>query len=137
MDNVLSAVAKMLYLIDVSALLLDVDKHPTTGQANHIGQEQYVHLCLLEKEWDGMVFHPWHQDQHCVWENGSTTVNDDDGHQFSMVHQLSKYGGHTHVKCPPNLCKSQVLLDILNRTARAIPQVVYIGDGSSDACPVS
>jgi pyridoxal phosphate phosphatase PHOSPHO2 len=58
---------------------------------------------------------------------------------FSVVHQSSKYGGHSCKTCPPNLCKSQVLLDILNRTSSgttvARPRVVYVGDGSNDVCP--
>ena len=56
------------------------------------------------------------------------------------MHQSSVYGGHTNGHCPPNLCKTQVLLDILDRTATTTvgggrPRIVYVGDGSNDACP--
>ena len=53
---------------------------------------------------------------------------------LSVVHQSTKYGGHSCAKCPPNLCKTQVLRDILSKETQR-PRVVYIGDGSNDVCP--
>ena len=64
-------------------------------------------------------------------DNDNTTMTKD---IFSVVHQSTKYGGHSCVKFPPNLCKTQVLLDILSKETQR-PRVVYIGDGSNDVCP--
>jgi pyridoxal phosphate phosphatase PHOSPHO2 len=66
-----------------------------------------------------------------TWDNESL---------FKIAYQSSKYvGGHECNRCPPNLCKSQVLRDILDRmntTSDAIrPRIVYVGDGHNDACP--
>lgn len=135
MDDVLSAAARMPYLIDVRASLLDVDEHPTTGQAIiSDGNDMFIRAFLKKNGMERYFTHGI-ETNIGVWEKGSTTANGDDGHRFSVVHQSSKYGGHTHAKCPPNLCKSQALLDILERTSGARPRVVYIGDGSNDACP--
>lgn len=79
------------------------------------------------------------------------------GDKFRIQYQSTKYGdrGHSCKRCPPNLCKSQVVANILSRTraqssnsafqnstngneslpANNRPRIVYIGDGSNDACP--
>ena len=74
-------------------------------------------------------------------ERGDATYDTRTGRRvFRVMHQSSVYGGHTNGHCPPNLCKTQVLLDILDRTATTTvgggrPRIVYVGDGSNDACP--
>ena len=81
------------------------------------------------------------------WEEsrgGGTTEVDDssstgggtgggEGHRllFRVVHQSSKYGGHTDITCPPNLCKTQVLLDILSRITTTTSKTSGGGGGEA------
>ncbi len=77
-------------------------------------------------------------------ENGSISTKCKE--RLRIQYQSTKYGGHSCNRCPPNLCKSQVVNDILTRIAQSSPssdsimqqhrpRVVYVGDGSNDACP--
>mmetsp|Transcript_29657 Transcript_29657/g.61723 ORF Transcript_29657/g.61723 Transcript_29657/m.61723 type:complete len:393 (-) Transcript_29657:304-1482(-) len=80
-------------------------------------------------------------------ESNNTTCNE----RLRIQYHSAKYGGHSCNRCPPNLCKSQVVNDILSRIVEIPtqssrlgdsamqqpyrPRIVYIGDGSNDACP--
>ena len=51
------------------------------------------------------------------------------------LHIAPRHVAHTCKHCPPNLCKSLVLQNILSAYATR-PRVVYLGDGYGDFCPV-
>ena len=146
--KVLDVAAKMPYLTNVVGALSDIYdcKSLSTGQAIiSDGNNSFIGAFV---KGNGIEHYFTHgiETNIGVWTRGSNNdaADADAEHRttFSVVHQSSKYGGHTCKTCPPNLCKSQVLLDILNRTSSsssgttaARPRVVYVGDGSNDACP--
>ena len=73
-----------------------------------------------------------------TWENTNGSEGTNATVKLNITYQSAKFGGHHCKNCPPNLCKSQSLLDILDRIeqgANSRPRIVYIGDGTNDACP--
>jgi pyridoxal phosphate phosphatase PHOSPHO2 len=145
-SKVLNVAAKMPYLADVRGALTDIHdcKSLSTGQAIiSDGNNSFIGAFVKDVGIEQYFTHGI-ETNIGVWTRSKKDTPDDAAdaeHKttFSVVHQSSKYGGHSCKSCPPNLCKSQVLLDILNRTSSgttaARPRVVYVGDGSNDACP--
>ncbi|XP_077175892.1 pyridoxal phosphate phosphatase PHOSPHO2 [Paroedura picta] len=59
-----------------------------------------------------------------------------DGSGYLMV---KNFHAHACAQCPVNLCKRKVLEDFLENTSKQrmkYSQIVYIGDGGNDLCPV-
>jgi len=152
MDDVLTAAASMPYLMDVCGTLEDVDGDASCGQAIiSDGNDSFIGAFLRKNGLERCFTHGvetnmgrWEShsvDDDAIRGGGTDDTTTRGGHRFSVVHQSSKYGGHTNARCPPNLCKTQVLLDVLGRTAETTttgggrPRVVYVGDGPNDACP--
>ncbi|KAL3810918.1 hypothetical protein ACHAXA_008768 [Cyclostephanos tholiformis] len=170
--DVLDAASSMPYLTDVRGAIEDVGRDITCGQAIiSDGNDSFIGAFLTKNGMDAYFTHGvmtnmgrWDDNDQYVDEKvdeavigggggdagDNTRVTSGKGkHVFRVVHQSSIYGGHTSAHCPPNLCKSQVLLDILDRTTETTntttktttstrkgrPRVVYVGDGSNDACP--
>jgi len=141
--KVLDVAAKMPYLTNVVGSLKDINdcKSLSTGQVViSDGNNSFIGAFMKDVGIEHYFTHGI-ETNIGVWTRSKKDTADDAEHKttFSVVHQSSKYGGHSCKTCPPNLCKSQVLLDILNRTSSgttaARPRVVYVGDGSNDACP--
>ncbi|KAL3771797.1 hypothetical protein ACHAW5_005352 [Stephanodiscus triporus] len=150
-DDVRAAAAKMPYLIGVRRAIEDVDEDASCGQAIiSDGNDYFIGAFLGENGMDRRFTHGVETNAG-RWECRVVADDDDDTttcggrrFRFRVVHQSSKYGGHDNERCPPNLCKTQALLDILGRTTAVTettangggrPRVVYVGDGSNDACP--
>mmetsp|Transcript_13534 Transcript_13534/g.29421 ORF Transcript_13534/g.29421 Transcript_13534/m.29421 type:complete len:309 (+) Transcript_13534:92-1018(+) len=129
-DDICEAAASMPYLVDVRGSLKDVADDMKCGQAIiSDGNDDFIGAFVKKNEMG-------HYFSHGIETNVGNYTTIETGQQFSVVYQSSKYGGHSCNKCPPNLCKSQVLLDILRRTeTNKRPRIVYVGDGSNDACP--
>ena len=143
--DVLDAAASMPYLMGVRRALEDVANNEKCGQAIiSDGNDEFINAFVKRNQMNAYFTHGVETNfghwvdfpNHDINNGKDTTTNTKE--QFSVVHQSSKYGGHSCKKCPPNLCKTQVLHDILNRieeTERRRPRIVYVGDGSNDACP--
>jgi pyridoxal phosphate phosphatase PHOSPHO2 len=141
--DVHAAAARMPHLADVRGAIDDVRGRASCGQAIiSDGNDYFIGAFLGANKMEGHFTHGVETNAG-RWESrgrtdGASTARD--GRRFVVVHQSSKYGGHNNAMCPPNLCKTQVLLDVLSRTAGMTtrgrrPRVVYVGDGSNDACP--
>lgn len=133
-QDVLDAAASMPYLIDVRGSLEEVTNDDSCGQAIiSDGNDVFIDAFIKRNDLENCFTHGIETNignwDDCAPNN--TTTNE----QFSVVHQSTKYGGHSCKKCPPNLCKSQVLTNILRRIDAKRPRLVYIGDGSNDVCP--
>jgi len=152
MQDICNVAASMPYLANVRGSLLDVNENRvhSCGQAiisdgNTVFIREFLKANSMEHffahgietnigEWN-IAYNLSNNDET---ENPTTTTTSSDP-LFSVVHQSLKYGGHSCKTCPPNLCKSQVLLHILSRMGKVTkdnrPRIVYIGDGENDACP--
>ena len=152
MQDICNVAASMPYLANVRGSLLDVNENRvhSCGQAiisdgNTVFIREFLKANSMEHfftygietnigEWN-IAYNLSNNDET---ENPTTTTTSFDP-LFSVVHQSLKYGGHSCKTCPPNLCKSQVLLHILSRMGKVTkdnrPRIVYIGDGDNDACP--
>ncbi|KAL9180643.1 hypothetical protein ACHAXT_011096 [Thalassiosira profunda] len=124
--------ASMPYLEEVRGAIENVGTYARCGQMIiSDGNDDFIHA-FLEGNGLAKCF------CHGVETNFAQYDGDDanGGIQFSVVHQSKKYGGHSCPTCPTNLCKTQVLRDILSRLdGESRPRVVYVGDGANDACP--
>lgn len=145
MHDVCNAAASMPYLVDVRGSLIDVEEDGgNCGQAIiSDGNDSFIGAFLRAHVMEHFFTHgvetnigEW-TNVNMINETNPTKTSMDRPHQFSVVHQSTKYcGGHSCKTCPPNLCKTQVLLHILNRMEeKKRPRIVYIGDGENDACP--
>jgi len=154
-SDICEAAANMPYLADVKGALEDVSKDDTCGQAIvSDGNDVFIGAFLKENGMEDWFTHGI-ETNFGRWEKKRENSSDGDGDVedvlFSVVHQSTKYGGHSS-SCPPNLCKSQVLREsLLPNTSRIDiespleedggsntkrrPRIVYVGDGSNDACP--
>lgn len=67
----------------------------------------------------------------------SETVTNFSSWESSGALRVQPYvkGTHGCERCPPNLCKGQVLDKWLSGYGEARPRVVYVGDGGGDVCP--
>jgi len=139
--EVCEAAASMPYLADVRRSLEDVAADAAQGQVIvSDGNDEFISAFLKKNDLERCFTHGI-ETNFGIWEEG--TRGGDAVHAFSVVHQSSKYGGHSCGRCPPNLCKSQVLRNILSRINRSSPEngdtsrprIVYVGDGFNDACP--
>ena len=53
---------------------------------------------------------------------------------------VKNYHAHSCNRCPKNLCKNVVLVDFIDKQLQQgvnYTQIVYIGDGGNDLCPVT
>lgn len=139
-EDICEAAASMPYLVDVRGSLKDIANDRKCGQAIiSDGNNEFIGAFVKKNEMEDYFTHGI-ETNFGDWENvnnidGDTNTSTESGQKFSVVYQSSKYGGHSCNTCPPNLCKSQVLLDTLRRTKTQRPRIVYVGDGSNDACP--
>lgn len=137
------AAASMPFLADVRGALEDVANDARCGQAIvSDGNDVFIGAFLKENGLEGCFDHGVETNSGSWQDRGDGT-----GARFGVVYQSAKYGGHSCERCPPNLCKSQVLRTSLLPNVRRIgnsstedgdgrrPRVVYVGDGSNDACP--
>lgn len=141
--KILGAAAKMPYLTNVVESLKDINDCKSLSKGQAIisdGNNSFIGAFVKGNGIENYFTHGI-ETNIGVWTRSNNGAADAEHKTtFNVVHQSSKYGGHTCKTCPPNLCKTQVLLDILNRTSpsgrtAARPRVVYVGDGSNDACP--
>ncbi|KAL7540380.1 hypothetical protein ACHAWF_006664 [Thalassiosira exigua] len=148
-EEIYEAAARMPYLEDVAGGCRDAANCEGCGQAIiSDGNDGFIGA-FLEENGLAECFAHGIETNRAEWKSDGDDpgANDDDGEFFRVIYQSSKYGGHGCPQCPPNLCKSQVLRDVLARTGRMAggpseddgagerPRVVYVGDGSNDACP--
>lgn len=133
-DSILEKAAQMPYLIDVKEALKDVSNNKNCRQAIiSDGNDKFIEACLQKNEM--INFFSWIETNVGSWEsNNAAEIS------FNIRYQSSKYGGHEcKLRCPPNLCKTQVLEDILTKVSEdkdaKRPRIVYIGDGHNDSCP--
>lgn len=159
-DDLVEAASSMPCLVDVRGSLGDVAdaRMPRCGQAIiSDGNDWFIGAFLGRNVMEDYFTHGI-ETNRVVWENKNTNSDGSacfksgvgsDSDKFRVIYQSEKHGGHTCERCPPNLCKTQVLRQILerirmsddNNTGRNDsevpdrPRVVYVGDGSNDACP--
>jgi pyridoxal phosphate phosphatase PHOSPHO2 len=147
-EELIEAASSMPFLIDVKGALDDVHSNKESkvcGQAIiSDGNDLFIHAFLKKNEMQEYFTHGV-ETNTAVWETVPTANGCESGEmkyeRLKITYQSAKFGGHTCKTCPPNLCKSQALSDILSRiTAQPNdnnnrPRIVYIGDGSNDACP--
>lgn len=133
-EDILAKAAEMPYLLDVKQALTDVANNSTCGQAIiSDGNDKFIDAYLRRNK---MI----HFFSHGIETNVGTWGESNEA-SFTIQYQSCKYGGHDCKRCPPNLCKSQVLNDILSRVSKVNtkdatrPRIVYVGDGHNDACP--
>lgn len=136
-EDICEAAASMPYLVDVRGALEDVAGDITCGQAIiSDGNNEFIGAFVKKNKMEHYFSHGIETNVG-NWDDSDTNnaIKNGQQQQFSVVYQSSKYGGHSCKDCPPNLCKSQVLLDTLNRTKKKRPRIIYVGDGHNDACP--
>jgi len=131
-DDILEKAAQMPFLIDVKQALTDVANNKQCQQAIiSDGNDKFIEAYLRKNDMIDFFSN--------IETNVGSWVTNNIGTSFKIRYQSSKYGGHEcKLKCPPNLCKTQVLEDILNRMSSKDmqrPRIVYVGDGHNDACP--
>mmetsp|Transcript_18408 Transcript_18408/g.31154 ORF Transcript_18408/g.31154 Transcript_18408/m.31154 type:complete len:305 (-) Transcript_18408:980-1894(-) len=134
-DDILEKAAEMPYLVDVKQALTDVANNKHCRQAIiSDGNDKFIDAYLRKNEMKD--YFSAVETNVGSWENNNAETS------FKIRYQSSKYGGHEcKLRCPPNLCKTQVLKDILNRMKKGNgkdakrPRIVYVGDGHNDACP--
>lgn len=160
--DICEAAASMPYLIDVVGALSDVDAakvEKNFGQAIiSDGNDIFIKEFLNRNGLNDYFTHGietntgiWetidcHHQNYTLAGSMNASVNRFGAEKLRVEYQSAKFGGHSCSRCPPNLCKSQALRDILDRSDQRSsgvfeqvftgrPRIVYIGDGSNDACP--
>eukprot|EP00804_Cyclotella_cryptica_P022851 CCRYP_005055-RA/>CCRYP_005055-RA protein AED:0.00 eAED:0.00 QI:288/-1/1/1/-1/1/1/137/294 len=161
-QDLCEAAASMPFLIDVVGALRDVDEVKVGKKCGQAiisdGNDLFITEFLKRNGMEDYFTHGIETNTG-IWETidchgkndifaGNTNAFETrfGGEKLRIVYQSAKFGGHSCLSCPPNLCKSQALRDILDRSdqhtlgdgEQAItvrPRIVYIGDGSNDACP--
>lgn len=134
----------MPYLVHVKGALDDVNCCKLDNRCGQAiisdGNDMFIGAFLERNEMQAHFTHGIETNSG-VWEssvgtNGSSETKCKE--ELKITYQSAKFGGHACKTCPPNLCKSQALRGILNRIEQSTnnrPRIVYIGDGSNDACP--
>lgn len=143
-EDLLEAASSMPYLVHVKGALDDIDRckiDKGCGQAIiSDGNGLFIGAFLEKNEIQGHFTHGI-ETNSASWQSVSDSNVTDEAkfkEELKISYQSAKFFGHTCKTCPPNLCKSQALRDILDRTDQSTndrPRIVYIGDGSNDACP--
>ena len=129
-QDVIEAVASMPCLVDVEGSVRNVAARAGCSQMIiSDGNDEFIGA-FLDGTGLGRCFDRGVETNFATWSAG----------RFGVRHQSSKYSGHSSPSCPPNLCKSQVLRDVLGVMGGGRPRVVcardvYVGDGSGDFCP--
>ena len=138
-DDLLEAAAAMPFLSEVREALSNVNKNKHCGQAIISDGNDLFIGAFLEKNNMGEYFTHGIETNSAAWENTNNGFGRTSAEvKLNITYQAAKFGGHDCKSCPPNLCKSQSLLDILERieqSANSRPRIVYIGDGTNDTCP--
>lgn len=133
-DDILAAAAKMPYLDEIKAAIVDISQQEQMGQmilsdGNTLFIEAYLRANNMEE---------------CFSEGIMTnigkfvSIGEEGKPALKVTHQSAKYGGHSCARCArsPNLCKTQALSDKLGQLGDEAPEkIVYVGDGANDACP--
>ena len=147
MNDISNAAASMPYLADVRGALVDIDEDININCGQAIisdGNDLFIGAFVKANRMDHLFTHgietnigKWIDETNPI---GTCCTRTKQHPIFSVMHQSSKYGGHSCTICPPNLCKTQVLLRILSSIEEANygkrpRRIVYIGDGENDACP--
>ena len=145
------AAASMPFLVDVGGALSDVNAckmEKKCGQAIiSDGNDLFITAFLKKNGMDDYFTHGIETNTG-IWESGNgnheASTNDNaigDKGKEDKLKIIYQSDGHSCKTCPPNLCKSQSLQDILDRIEQCTgdnkcrPRIVYIGDGSNDTCP--
>lgn len=131
-NDILDKAAQMPFLVDVKQALTDVANNKQCRQAIiSDGNDKFIEAFLRRNEMIDFF--------SSIETNVGSWETNDAGTSFKIQYQSSKFGGHEcKLRCPPNLCKTQVLEYILNRMSSKgtkRPRIVYVGDGHNDACP--
>jgi pyridoxal phosphate phosphatase PHOSPHO2 len=137
----------MPFLIDVKGALDDIHSNKESKGCNYgqaiisDGNDLFISAFLKKNEMKEYFTHGV-ETNTAVWETSTNGSGERKSEKLKITYQSAKFGGHACKTCPPNLCISQALADILDRTMQsnnttghARPRIVYIGDGSNDACP--
>ncbi|NWX47469.1 PHOP2 phosphatase, partial [Steatornis caripensis] len=103
-----------------------------------IGENKEFFDCIIVSD-SNTVFIDWilkAADFHKVFDEVFTNPA-----AFSSTGYLTVQGFHAHhcAKCPKNLCKRKVLKEFLDKQLErgiSYTQIVYVGDGGNDLCPV-
>ncbi|KFR10275.1 Pyridoxal phosphate phosphatase PHOSPHO2 [Opisthocomus hoazin] len=103
-----------------------------------IGENKELFDCIIVSD-SNTVFIDWilkAADCHEVFDEVFTNPA-----AFSSAGYLTVQSCHAHLcaKCPKNLCKRKVLKEFLDKQLErgvSYQQIVYIGDGGNDLCPV-
>ncbi|KAM8806534.1 PHOP2 phosphatase, partial [Eudromia elegans] len=114
----------------------------TAGMADllgFIGENKEVFDCIIISD-SNAVFIDWilkAADFHRVFDEVFTNPA-----AFTSTGYLTVQNFHAHqcAKCPKNLCKKKVLEEFLDKKLKqgtSYTQIVYIGDGGNDLCPVT
>jgi pyridoxal phosphate phosphatase PHOSPHO2 len=136
----------MPFLVDVGGALSDINECKIgkwCGQAIiSDGNDLFIGAFLKQNQMEDYFSHGIETNAG-IWEQNDTNRSQEPSltsnhSNLKIVYQSAKFGGHSCKTCPPNLCKSQALRDILDRTEQCngcTLRIVYVGDGSNDACP--
>ena len=139
-STLLAAARRMPYLTGVRQaldLIHNNNKQPSTTSQMILsdGNTLFIHEFLQANEL------AQHFDSGVI-SNIGKWVDDKDNSSNDLLllveHQSAQYGGHDCPTCPANLCKTQALRHALPQTFpkdNDRPRIVYVGDGSNDACP--
>lgn len=144
-STLLAAARQMPYLTGVRQALdlihnkNNADKQPSTtsqmilSDGNTLFIHEFVQANGLAQHFDSGVI-----SNIGKWVDDDDNDNSNNGLLLSVEHQSAQYGGHDCPTCPANLCKTQALRHALSQTFpndNDRPRIVYVGDGSNDACP--
>lgn len=138
--DLLDAAASMPFLNDVRGALAEIHNNKSDKQCGQAiisdGNDLFIGAFLKRNEMEEYFTHGI-ETNIGSWEllESNESLDKKCSKRLQVKYQSAKYGGHSCTSCPPNLCKSQALRDIIDRTEQPRPRIVYVGDGSNDACP--
>ena len=133
-DDILAAAAKMPYLDQIKAAIVEISQQGQTGQMIlSDGNTLFIEAYLKANGMEGCF------NEGIMTNVGEfVSIGEDAKPALRVTHQSAKYGGHSCARCArsPNLCKTQALNDKLGQMGDDAPEkIVYVGDGANDACP--
>lgn len=137
-EDLVDAAASMPFLTDVKGALTEINKNKSDKQCGQAiisdGNDLFIGAFLKRNEMEDYFTHGIETNTGS-WELENESLDTNCSKKLKVKYQSAKFGGHSCTSCPPNLCKSQALSDIIDRTEQSRPRIVYVGDGSNDACP--
>ena len=133
-DDILAAAAKMPYLDQIKAAIVEISQQGQTGQMIlSDGNTLFIEAYLKANGMEGCF------NEGIMTNIGEfVSIGEEGKPALRVTHQSAKYGGHDCARCArsPNLCKTQALNDKLGQLGDNAPErIVYVGDGANDACP--